>query len=257
MMRPLMLILVGLSLTGCKSQAPTNDPFFGRTTIPPPPTGSATGRFADPYYQTPPLTQTPPQMPAAASPPLVQMPAQTPAGSSTYQPPTSPQLPPYQPPAAAATTTPSVSPPGLAPNVSAPRPTSTAPGSSLPARPTWVAPPAGAAGPYAPPGGSLNYRGTSTQGSAPLVPTQPDTRTSLPSIAGFSPARTITVSEDRTPKPVEDAPADGSVGGRNPMIQTIQPRPRDGASDRLIDIMDLPAAGSPGLETKPLRPTGP
>ncbi len=76
-------------------------------------------------------------------------------------------------------------------------------------------------------------------------------------MAGASSARTITVSEDRTPKPVEDAAADASVGGRKAVVQTIQPRPRDGASDRPVDIMDLPAAANAGAEAKPVRPVGP
>ena len=55
-----LLILVATSLAGCKSQTTVTDPFFGRTTIPPPPTGSVSGRPADPCYQPPPLGQTPP-----------------------------------------------------------------------------------------------------------------------------------------------------------------------------------------------------
>ena len=258
MTRPLMLILLGLLLTGCKSQAPTCDPFFPRTTIPSPPTGAAVGRPSDPGYQTPPVVQTAPQMPAAVAPPQVQLSPQASAGATTFQPSTAPQLPPCQPPAAAATPQPAA-PAGLVPNISAPRPTSTAPPGAQPARPSSLAPPAGAAGPFVPPGGSnSNYRGASTQGSTPLVPTQPDTRTSLPSMAGFSNGRTITVSEERTPKPIEDASADGSIGGRKATTQLIQPRPRNATSDRPVDIMDLPpAAGSAGVEAKPLRPAGP
>ena len=60
-------------MAGCQSQAPVCDPFFGRTTIPPPPTGSVTGRPADPCYQPPALA--PSQAPAGTFPPVVQLPA--------------------------------------------------------------------------------------------------------------------------------------------------------------------------------------
>lgn len=36
---------------GCKNQTPSVDPFFGRTTVPPPSTGSVSTRAPDPYYQ--------------------------------------------------------------------------------------------------------------------------------------------------------------------------------------------------------------
>ena len=86
MTRPVILILVGLLLTGCKCQPPTSDPFFGRTTIPPPPTGSSTGQTVAPLYQAPPLVQASPQSPSSMAPPSVQMPgpalsAATPAGA--------------------------------------------------------------------------------------------------------------------------------------------------------------------------------
>jgi hypothetical protein len=247
MTRPLILILIGLLATGCKSQAPTADPFFGRTTIAPPPTGSATGQPATPYYQTPPLVQTPSQTPASTSPPLVQMPA---ASSSAATQPVSP--PGFVPNASAQP----VSPPGFVPNVSAPRPTSTGPNGSWAPRPSPTAPPAGAASPYVPPGGSFNYRGASWQNSAPLVPARPDTQTSLPSVVGVVTSRAIAPSEDRTPGPVDDS-TDVSVAGRKTIIQTIQPRTKGEASDRLINITDLPKAENTGAEVKPVRPAGP
>ena len=57
MKRAFLIILIALGLAGCKSQSPTVDPFFGRTTVPPPPTGSIAGRAADPYYQAAPPVQ--------------------------------------------------------------------------------------------------------------------------------------------------------------------------------------------------------
>jgi hypothetical protein len=142
------------------------------------------------------------------------------------------------------------------PNVWAPRPTSTVPGSTLAPRPSSLAPPAGAASPYIPPGGTFSYRGASTQDSVPLVPTRPDTRTSVPSVVGVATSRTLTPSEDRLPRPVDDS-ADGSAGGRKTIVQTIQPRTKGDASDRPVDIMDLPKAESTAAEVKPLRPAGP
>ena len=71
---PLVMILLGLFVTGCcQSQPPGCDPFFGRTTIPPPPTGTIGGRPADPCYPPRPV-QTPPN-PCPCSPPQVQLPA--------------------------------------------------------------------------------------------------------------------------------------------------------------------------------------
>lgn len=57
MKRAFLIILIALGLAGCKSQSPTVDPFFGRTTVPPPPTGSIAGRAADPCYQAAPSVQ--------------------------------------------------------------------------------------------------------------------------------------------------------------------------------------------------------
>jgi hypothetical protein len=48
---PILMFIITLGLAGCKSQTPSVDPFFGRTTVPPPPTGSVSGQAADPYYQ--------------------------------------------------------------------------------------------------------------------------------------------------------------------------------------------------------------
>ena len=238
MTRPVILILVGLLMAGCKSQPPMADPFFGRTTIPPPPTGSSTGRVAEPSYQAPPFVQASPQSPSSIAPPFVQMPGPVPSGVATSPPQNG-------------------SPPGITPVVSTPRPTSTIPGAAPATRPAPIASPVGTASPYAPPGGTFNYRGTSTQGSAPLVPTQPEMRTAPPSTFGVSTSRTIGPSDDRTPRPVDDTLTDGGAGGRKPIIQTIQPRARDDAASRRIDISDLPKADDTGAQVRLIQPVGP
>jgi hypothetical protein len=239
MTRPVILILIALLMAGCKNQqSPTADPFFGRTTVPPPPTGSSTGHPVDPSYQAPPLAQTSPQAPLSTAPPYVQMPG--PMSSTAATP--SPQN--------AASS-------GIASPVSTPRPSSTVPGISPVGRSAPVTSPPGAAPPYVPPGGNFNYRGTSTQGSAPLVPTQPETRTSLPSTFGVSTNRTIGPADDRTPRPVDDTSANANAGGQKLIVRTLQPRPKDDASGRPIDIADLPTVPGSGTEvrlTQPARP---
>jgi hypothetical protein len=256
MTRSAILILVGLLMVGCKSQPPTADPFFGRATIPPPPTGAATGRVAEPAYLAPPVVQAAPQSPSSVAPPFVQMPGPVPSGVATPTPQTqTPQMPAPQ------TQTPQMPqtspPPGIGPVLSTPRPTSTIPGAVPATRPSPIVSPTGTASSYVPPGGTFNYRGTSTQGAAPLVPTQAEIRPSTPSIVGISTSRTIGSSDDRTPRPVDDAPADAATGGRKPIIQTIQPRPRDDASNRRIDISDLPKADGTTAEVRPTQPVGP
>ena len=52
MNRAILILFIALVLAGCKSQTPSVDPFFGRTTVPSPPTGSVSGQAADPYYQS-------------------------------------------------------------------------------------------------------------------------------------------------------------------------------------------------------------
>lgn len=249
-------MVVGLSAAGCKSQAPVCDPFFGRTTIPPPPTGSVTGRPADPNYQPPPLAPGASLAPSALAPPTVQMPCQPSPQPAVSQP--APVMQPFVPQPLApptVTTQPSsplqpTSPPGLAPNVAAPRPTSTGsspvPGSAPPAStpaPSYVppsapssapssvpSPPAGNS-PYAPPGGSFNYRGASTQSSMPSVLTQPNVRVSAASSTNSSATGMV---------PAGGAALAGGSGGRTPIIRTLQPRGGDDTSPRPVDILDLP-----------------
>jgi hypothetical protein len=266
------LLLVGLLVAGCKSQAPMADPFFGRTTIPPPATG-AVGRAADPCYQPPPLVQTPPQAPAGCQQPIVQVPAQTPSSSppaalqvpapATTQPPT--QMPaqpaPGQPLGQALGPSPTAA-PSSAPPALAPRPTSTLPGGSTAPAPTYPAAPPptapspaspttapGPSSPYSPPGGSFNYRGASTQGGVPLVPSQPEGRVAIPASSTLSVARTetSTAADDRMPRPLDETLTQGSSAVRKPIVRTLQPRGSDNATDRPIDITDLPKTPASGL----------
>jgi len=52
MKRLFVLVIAAVVLCGCRNQAPPAvDPFFGRTRVPPPPTGSLSGRRAAPYYR--------------------------------------------------------------------------------------------------------------------------------------------------------------------------------------------------------------
>ena len=126
---PITVVL--LSLAGCvsQSQVPKCDPFFGRTTIPPPPTGSAAGRCADPYYQTLPGAQTPPPPQSPGCPPASSAaPASPPGAASTWA----------VPRGGAANASPPPSNPSssaIAPSQLAPRPPLTAPPPSRTAAP--------------------------------------------------------------------------------------------------------------------------
>jgi hypothetical protein len=235
----LTLILVGVSLAGCKSQAPVCDPFFGRTTIPPPPTGSVTGRPADPCYQAPPLV--PSQASAATSPPQVQIPsqpsAQTPPSlqSTTLQPSAPAGV--VKQPGTISTAQPSTQ----TPNTLAPRPSSTIPRGNTSPQPSPTTPSPttpGSTSPYSPPNGSFDYRGSSTQGPA-SSPTAHTSRTSV-TYTNVSATPSSNVVSDRMPRPVDD-PA-GAAAPRQPQTTTIQPRASVGTPSQPVDITDLPKA---------------
>ena len=91
-----------------------------------------------------------------------------------------------------------------------------------------------------PPDGSLNYRGVSTQKSTPPMATQPEAHLAPPSFTNVSVTRTSNAAADRAPRPVDDTGVEGNASGRKPIISTIQPRAKDDASDRSVDIVDLP-----------------
>ena len=59
---PFLLLVVTIGLCGCqRDRRQTQDPFFGRMTVPPPATGTLSDKTGDPYYQdTPrPITNQP------------------------------------------------------------------------------------------------------------------------------------------------------------------------------------------------------
>jgi hypothetical protein len=78
MKRAIFTIFIACVLAGCKSSTPTVDPFFGRTTIPPPPTGAVSGQPANPYYQAQPALQPSPAQPPGLQAPAYQPPAYSP-----------------------------------------------------------------------------------------------------------------------------------------------------------------------------------
>ncbi|HEY4761507.1 MAG TPA: hypothetical protein VIH42_13075 [Thermoguttaceae bacterium] len=218
MNRFFIIFIIACSLAGCKSQTPVVDPFFGRTTIPPPPTGSIPGQPVDPYYKSPaPLQPTPSYSPGITPPNQLQSVPQNNPGF-------------YSPPA----------------NISVPTPTS--PPSSMPSSPapsTW---PGGNR--YTPPGGNFNYRGTSTQPPNVYGTTASSTRVPTPYFAGGVPNRTSVPITDNSPRPIDDtvenvprpnqnvsnsapvfAPAGNPAGsnisltGRSPILRTLEPQP--------------------------------
>lgn len=240
MRRLFAVILLILLTVGCKSQAPVYDPFFGRTTIPPPPTGSVTGQGADPCYQPPPLNP-----PSSTTPPMVQLPMQPTANSPLPTQPIPGPAPTAQPslPSGSPSNTWAPRPLSTAPTgPSAPRPSSTVPTSPSVPRPSSTVPtPApGVGSPYMPPGGNFDYRGTSTTKTVPLASSPPGARPPSVSYTNVSANRAAPVGDDRMPRPVDDSVGDGSIAGRKPIIRTIQPRVGRDASSRPIDIMDLP-----------------
>ena len=58
--------------------------------------------------------------------------------------------------------------------------------------------------------------------------------------------RTSTAGDDRMPRPVDDTAADGSLSGGKADIRLVQPRVNDDASNRAVDIMDLPKTPASG-----------
>ena len=288
-------------MAGCQCQPPTCDPFFGRTTIPPPPTGAVTGRPADPCYQPPPLA--PPTVSTPSSPcncaPQVQMatppcsscaggasapapqpaypsgltpsyaaprptstggcnncPGAAPAGPTAppplYPGPVSPgPVPGPGPVAAPLNTAPGAAAPAIPPGagpIAAPNANPNAPPSGSPAAPPGGNPTAPPGSPYLPPGGSFNYRGSSTQGptstpSAALPAASGGATASFASMATTRP----NAADDRTPRPVDDPAADGASARGKPIFRTLQPRAKDDAPNHPVDIGDLPknpASGS-------------
>jgi len=88
MKRRFALIIAISVLCGCRNQSPPgNDPFFGRTAVPPPPTGSATGRLPDPCYRGTPAATAPLAPIPQVQQPGVTLPAPAAGGATRYDPP--------------------------------------------------------------------------------------------------------------------------------------------------------------------------
>ena len=214
-MLPAVLTLLVLAGCQCPGQQAT-DPFFGRTTVPPPATGTVGPGAADPYYQQPPGQPLQPQ--TLQPQPLQPQPLQPqPVQPQTLQPPPGYSAPvfsapgtPTPPPASAYGPTSGYGvPPGSASPTYAPGPSpapTPATGAPSGAPPAGVAPPSG----YSAPGGS-GYRGT---------PTTMDWRPSI--------IRIPTDQESATSP--ADRPAE-SVAQRPPIYRTLQPQPRPSGSE--------------------------
>lgn len=133
---------------------------------------------------------------------------------------------------------------------------------------TTAQPPAsGGSNRYTPPGGSLDYRGSSLTGPRNSVATRPQTRVPAPAFS----TRSQGVAAKSTPK----------LAGREPVIQILQPRPKtaarpsatrpsgsalastSGEPRRLnvpkgaVEITDLPKAGSLNTASRPESASGP
>jgi hypothetical protein len=88
-----------------------------------------------------------------------------------------------------------------------------------------------------PPDGSFQYRGGSTQQSAPSAGQAADARLGAPTFTSVAATRSSTAG---TPRPADDPIAETSLSGRQPILRTLQPKGKDDGSDRSVDIVDLP-----------------
>lgn len=174
MKRTLLLIVAAMVCGGCHNQGQSNvDPFFGRTTVPPPATGSVGAKPGTPSYQQPQL----PQLPAGG----------------TLQP-----IPQLQPGAMAPSTVPG----GAAGAMTAP-PSGLNPGATAGARPGSTFPPAT--------GWGLTPLSPGTTATTPVAtPTMPVTASPTPFTASPTPISTP-MTPITTPAPSSGAPAAGSA----------------------------------------------
>jgi hypothetical protein len=225
MYRHLTPILVGLLLiAGCTNpgQSPSSDPFLvGRTRIPPPGTGEAAGRTADPGYSAPQASPSSPSWRASGT----AAPAGT-AATSGPVPVSSPGL-----------TTGAVNTGGSAGQLSTPS------GSAPPVLPGAASPTPGApAGPgvsvpVTPPSGGAGFRGVSLQGSRSAV--APESRP--PASTGTNALGAS--SDNRIPRPLDDGGAAGANAAvPKPVPGSAAPPVGSDSSGRVTDIGDLPTA---------------
>ena len=227
-------ILVGLLLiVGCTSpgQSPSSDPFLlGTTRVPPPGTGEAAGRPADPAYAAP-SSSTPPSpgwKPSGtpASPTPAAQPT-SPPGFATKTPdsrgtPTGT----FVPAAGSSTTTPAAA-----------SPTATPSRSGYPTSP-------GAAAPAPSVGTGVRFRGVSLQGSRPTNAT-PDYPP--PTAMGGSPAGAS--ADGRAPRPLDDGATGGNYAAPKPLAPSdagnaagLAPPPSNDPPARAADVSDPPTA---------------
>jgi hypothetical protein len=73
----------------------------------------------------------------------------------------------------------------------------------------------------------------------PPTAAQPDARPPV-SATTVAASRSVAAGDDRTPRPVDDAAADGNAVERKAIVGTLQPRSGNDASNRPVDILDLP-----------------
>jgi hypothetical protein len=205
MKRYFALMAVCIVLAGCaRSQSPATDPFFGRTSIPPPGTGSATGGGMDKYYQSPPVVQLPAGTQPGPQPPGVTLPTSPPATT----------------PGPAAMT------PGWSTTPQSPRPTSTLPGASLPAARSG-----GVSAPIPSGGNTYNYGDRFPRPAAEPGPSG--------GIAARSPASTPPATTSAAnPCPSAANPCPPIIVC--PPVYVCPPACIVGQEDRVVDIGDLP-----------------
>jgi hypothetical protein len=236
MKRVLALVVAVLALGGCRQAGTPTDPFFGRTTVPPPGTGAVAPRPGDPYYQPPPAGG--PLQPIPQPQPLTVAPPSTPGPASAYGRSTMPGTTPTYPAAnSGRTISPSATPPGYSPS-----PAPSYPPSTTPSYPPST-PPAGGGYPsspgYAPPGG-FTYNGAAAARPASDSWTTPVARTSADSRdagSGSSAPGVIRVpsgdgfARSADPGSYGSAALSGSpaetVASRTSIVRTLEPRAKD------------------------------
>ena len=219
---PFLLLGATIGLCGCQyGRRTAQDPFFGRTTVPPPPTGTLSGGSSDPYYPGAPrpITDQPitPDVPAWRVQPGVSQPGLSQPG---------PSQPIYSQPATNPEGTPRYVPPGGGYQYRG----SSLPDAKAPTLATRIPPPTFADG--------TSIANTDTAGddaAASRVAMNPRASSSL---AGRE--RVIRILQPR-PEPAGDELRTGTTDA-NVNSSAEQPRAVETPGEA-VDIMDLPRAG--------------
>ena len=248
----LILAVVTPTVLGCRSQTPGQDPFFGRTTVPPPPTGAASARVVDPYYAAPRLGQTGAPVPPGyvdttiPPPPTVTLPA-----SPSWR-------------TASATSSQSGGPgsPGgsggsfFGSVPSAPAQTIGAPSASAVASssPSVIR--------IAEPSGGMTGRGargdpfpTAVAGSSPRAPEAGASATLSPS-SSLADASSLQPAGTRVIEPLGSTPRPSFASGFSPSGVSGAPGVETPIRAVPIDIMDLPPAGASAPSASLTQPAG-